>query len=1111
MGRTRASRMARTRYTTLATQSVLRAQAYSRGKAGSSSGMFLLHLSMLSLLPLLFDSAHGHSAYGYARDTGMPDIKGKSREIHTSATASDAGASPAAAAAPADENHQSPISNLRKMDPSQASSSSSSNSSGSILRMSTYHPHRPTFSLSPHQSLAATPPLPPEEAHSISESDVPAVPSHCASSGEELRMSVKNTIQNLLRNLVPSNTSALSPETIYELPILQVCKLVHDMIALDIREGNSPVHTIDQETITFLFCLADVSLPATAKSKLKEAGLLDPHWDLLDLLEAVNIVDVNGQLSGHRMIDLYYQILTEELFDILETIWQYSLEEVSKRMTSTIPDVTPAYLSTTTLELALHIAVQLEDPYKAMLSWLLHNTLQNPALNRDQIDHLLHYHMPAFNKFVWPILYESLSVTYLRDEQQVQDYAQAVNAYGILVEYAIIHTPSKRYIYDVLMQTMMHVPVPPVLPQVNPELVEVAKASIDRHEELFKASHKFLLETLQGVLGSSPAENETPQRGYTISFVNNAWTLQQAESNVPCGQPLAIKTVSRDIQSLTILLKYAYRHLRSLEIGELLYSTWIVRGLDKRRARLPEEYVDLPAIYDEERVAYVSKGAEKYVKRHQIIDSIRIREATLLRDNELVESVIEQSIERIASDAGMPEYTVPERPKKLNKADTKEFDEYLQKNKKHWQIDILLRCTDIENLLFTSVISYWTATSQTHLLRYLMHYFFQLIRQVQLAGLESSGAEKIRFTYVDFNDFPPLGIEMDIGPARERLNKILCTPEILVTLLNAASKMGNMSLVEKCWLILCEQEDRWGSQNWKIPTAAYTIMLEAYASESAMERKRREAERKLLAESMPNNSSGKRGFSNPYSDAGSKAEHYYWRLRSSFLTAQVTHQKRIRRKRASHMRSRITHLQRTKHEVIHQKACLEFASAIYHRFADRMTLKNTDARFFNAALDVFGGHTPQAIQAKLDATAPKQDIILEHSIETSAEQSDSEPNGPSIEDSDIESTGSRYDSGFGSDEQKNDTRVKTSPIYQFIEVVLQDIKAAGYRLPAWTKTYNNINSTGLIGSSKSRGYPTLPSRMTSPLVQWTRMSRPDHSASTRPHLVKRNDRGRKRL
>ena len=228
---------------------------------------------------------------------------------------------------------------------------------------------------------------------------------------------------------------------------------------------------------------------------------------------------------------------------------------------------------------------------------------------------------------------------------------------------------------------------------------------------------------------------------------------------------------------------------------------------------------------------------------------------------------------------------------------------------------------------------------------------------------------------------------------------------------------------------------------------------------------------------------------------------------------EAAYPKRVRRNRASHMRSRITHTQRSKHEVVHQKACLEFAFAIYHRFADNMTIKDTDARFFNAALDVFGGHTPQAIQAKLDATTSKEDLLLKyhtrHANETIAEHNDLESSGSSTGDSDVESTGSRHDSGFGSDQQNKDIRIKRSPIYQFIEVVLQDIKAAGYRLPAWTKTYVNINTIGLIGTSpKPQGFPILPSHMASPLVQWTETSKPDRSAATRPRLIKRNDRSR---
>lgn len=240
---------------------------------------------------------------------------------------------------------------------------------------------------------------------------------------------------------------------------------------------------------------------------------------------------------------------------------------------------------------------------------------------------------------------------------------------------------------------------------------------------------------------------------------------------------------------------------------------------------------------------------------------------------------------------------------------------------------------------------------------------------------------------------------------------------------------------------------------------------------------------------------------------------------------ESTNGKRSRRNR---LRSRITRKQRSKAEILHQRACLEFASSIYHRFAENLSLRHTDTRFFNAALSIFGGHTPEAAQARLDDTLRFRPRAQHHTDENStaenADHAQSEgavasslitnidlaAEGISMDkvESDAESTGSKSDSGFGSDtEKKQDLVIEQTPVYQFLEVVLQDIEAAGYIPPEWTSRYVNPDRAALIPATSADVMPTMSTRKASPLVRWTRHAEDAQRVFSKSRMPVVDDRG----
>lgn len=295
-----------------------------------------------------------------------------------------------------------------------------------------------------------------------------------------------------------------------------------------------------------------------------------------------------------------------------------------------------------------------------------------------------------------------------------------------------------------------------------------------------------------------------------------------------------------------------------------------------------------------------------------------------------------------------------------------------------------------------------------------------------------------------------------MAQARKSIDRMLKDAEIMVVLMNAAAKIGNTSIAEKCWLVACQLEET--RSVWRLPVAAYTIMLQVYEAEArkeaALTRKRRRASG-LVGDYTA--SRGKR--------SGISARRFW-------LGVVLT----IRTKTSeSSSHSRITYQERAEALLQHKQACIGFSTAIYHRFAEKATLEDADDHFFKAALKMFGGRTKQYRQAQAALRA-----LTEHTVEESQEVKEF---SESSSDAGSETT----DSGFGSSDSEIDDAVSQDehPL-KMLHIVVADSRNAGLAVPRWADETVPADAQGMLVKASSAEVVAgrSLSRSRSPLLQW---------------------------
>lgn len=636
---------------------------------------------------------------------------------------------------------------------------------------------------------------------------------------------------------MPSQRPDGSPSSLQDMPILQACQIVKEMIALDIREGKSALSTISDDTVALLLAMADTAIHEYPDPISRHASVLE-HLHLRELLHDLQPPrNKRDNVETYSFVKEYSRAVTEECFAILDMIRHATVKEQHKSSQEGSQRSRSTRLSKQTVAHAAKIASSPRNLSYMTTVWLCHNVMLGPSLKNEGRQKASYTHACEFRETLWPQIHKALDVPLLQTNPQMKEYIEAVSAYAALLDSARCHIPHQPSIYGVLLKAFMEFPVPPSIPDTiagkpSKEILGKAQLSLARHEQLFKDTHAFLLEIMQELMNS-----RAPPSGasYHISFKKERWHLgrvSQENARSSLDSPV-VGIITQDIDCLILLLRYAYQHLRSAATAERLYGEWIAPALEYQRSLLPTAESSTSVLDDRQKQRRSRLDVAEYIRIHQTVDSIRLRGATLQRTNEVAQQILDETIGRLALDAAMPEYCPPERLSRMTAAEQQVHEELVERRRKYWQVDILLRCPDVENEVIMAVLAFWTATSQYHYIRYFMHHFFVIRRQLVLHD-PASGATEIGLYSIEEEEIPPLGYQMEHSIAQQRMDRMLQTPHLIVALLNAAEGMGNISLAEKCWLVACEEEE--ARKGWKVPVAAYTLILQAYGDEASHER-----------------------------------------------------------------------------------------------------------------------------------------------------------------------------------------------------------------------------------------------------------------------------------
>jgi hypothetical protein len=185
---------------------------------------------------------------------------------------------------------------------------------------------------------------------------------------------------------------------------------------------------------------------------------------------------------------------------------------------------------------------------------------------------------------------------------------------------------------------------------------------------------------------------------------------------------------------------------------------------------------------------------------------------------------------------------------------------------------------------------------------------------------------------------------------RARLERaVVLGPELFTAVLNALSKAGKTGLAERVWRLAKSAEryswspdvqKKLGIEPWCMPTAAYTIMLQRYAAESRM--------RPWLRSTAEELARGEKAWV-PRTRHSVKG----W---AQYIIRSRTLAKGYPRYIAAYKMARILHksMKRGAHDIYRSMNILKALRADNKSWPRNMQAPVPDARFFNAALSIFG-------------------------------------------------------------------------------------------------------------------------------------------------------------
>ena len=777
----------------LASHSALRSHTWAKSRKAPTPGkaaMLLLHLSMLSLIPLLFDSVHGQSAYGYKRS------------ITTAAQVS-----PADTVVTEDEVEEG------------------LNSSPEVQQPSLNHEDEYT-------PLSSSPELTFSSQNLETFHDTPHL--------DEIRSRVQKAIHSLL--FPPSSSSPSSHPRISANSLSQAVTLAQRAIELDVQSSMSPLQTITPSVVALLLRAAQNVFSSDESRNQEEAKKVTRS---LNIREHV--------LKEENLTDPYVQPYIQGLGSVLCEVGEAAVE-VPKEA----------------LENAFSCGISARDLHLATLGWLLNlqsfSSSPISTLRQSQLKLVL-----SQLRVLCKALPEHLSLNagHLSIDRE-RSYMAAVAAYLSLLRILKQGHLRNVSLHAPILDMMLLLPLPPDLRQMkeslplsegcskkdrearaegeterNPQAVAQKLAASDRasamiegtrrisngttqeslfhtrlltlreagdqHRVFFAETHQYLIGLLEDSINESspppsilfpkrlPAQWVERKQRYKIRYDPGKarWSMDtifggEQQSLSPGKLPKEIRDrFLEDPNSLEALLRYAYRHLRNSSIAEKLYTGVIEPQLER-----------LTPIEGQK----VSK-IENY--RTQMAN-IRFRGACLLRENAVAEEIIQRLLKRALC---IQEHN--------NNSSSEIMAQQL------WQPEALFTAKGITNETISATLSFWTATSKFVYIRYWIHQFL-LLRKTVYERLRTRTAAAASIQPIEASEIDEDGFVS----AEKRLTRWLSNSRILVVLINAACKSGNISLAEKLWLVATEEEK---SRGWRLSAEAYTIMLQLYGYEAEKE------------------------------------------------------------------------------------------------------------------------------------------------------------------------------------------------------------------------------------------------------------------------------------
>ncbi|KAL7005962.1 hypothetical protein EMMF5_004503 [Cystobasidiomycetes sp. EMM_F5] len=313
----------------------------------------------------------------------------------------------------------------------------------------------------------------------------------------------------------------------------------------------------------------------------------------------------------------------------------------------------------------------------------------------------------------------------------------------------------------------------------------------------------------------------------------NPWQLRAERRELPSavekGRAALIETVAGDLSSLHLLLLFAYKHLKSNEIASRFFDVVVHRVMQT-------DVSGRGAIYDPTHI-------------HLRIMQTRVRHQAILHRS-LARTLLTGYLARVYVDthshvseehSSLPCWSSVPRTQASVAAlmrDNAELFEHrpLRKGGRlgnvledTWQAEALLYA-GVPNEIISMTLSYWASVGHIHLIRFFAHFCFIMSSYVH--GLQGGRRGFRRFreeTAGTLQEHTAQRIHANPGL---RIEQWFRDAEIATSLLKGLARGRLFDLAERVWAIAVLEST---NQNWKMPIAAYTCMIQIYADRAPVE------------------------------------------------------------------------------------------------------------------------------------------------------------------------------------------------------------------------------------------------------------------------------------